>query len=176
MLLHNRYRHPSIAEGKQVLYAGEIYFNNGKLKWWSNGSGHYQPGRKTRRRPSCRWSVSTLTNKSSRVSTRARRTRQRLVTMGNVKHPDPLRLKRHTNPGMKCCPPQILQRAQPGQKFVPPARSCEERSAHSVKHPSRLPFIVRNQNRSSKNVHRIRRLFTNPDQDQMHQANRYRRG
>lgn len=44
MLLHNRYRHPSIAEGKQVLYAGEIYFNNGKLKWWSNGSGHYQPG------------------------------------------------------------------------------------------------------------------------------------
>ena len=51
MLLHNRYRHPSIAEGKQVLYAGEIYFNNGKLKWWSNGSGHYQPGRTMRRRP-----------------------------------------------------------------------------------------------------------------------------
>lgn len=44
MLLHNRYRHPSIAEGKQVLYAGEIFFNNGKLQWWSNGSGHYQPG------------------------------------------------------------------------------------------------------------------------------------
>lgn len=43
MLLHNRYRHPSIAEGKQVLYAGEIAFNNGKLSWWSNGSGHYQP-------------------------------------------------------------------------------------------------------------------------------------
>ncbi|HEX2269929.1 MAG TPA: hypothetical protein VHH35_10355 [Pyrinomonadaceae bacterium] len=43
MLLHNRYRHPSIAEGKQVLYAGEIFFNNGKLEWWSNGSGHYQP-------------------------------------------------------------------------------------------------------------------------------------
>jgi hypothetical protein len=43
MLLHARYRHPSIAEGKQVLYAGEIYFNNGKLGWWSNGSGHYQP-------------------------------------------------------------------------------------------------------------------------------------
>lgn len=43
MLLHSRYRHPSIAEGKQVLYAGEIYFNNGKLEWWSNGSGHYQP-------------------------------------------------------------------------------------------------------------------------------------
>jgi hypothetical protein len=43
MLLHNRYRHPSIAEGKQVLYAGEISFNNGKLQWWSNGSGHYQP-------------------------------------------------------------------------------------------------------------------------------------
>jgi hypothetical protein len=43
VLLHSRYRHPSIAEGKQVLYAGEIFFNNGKLQWWSNGSGHYQP-------------------------------------------------------------------------------------------------------------------------------------
>jgi len=43
MLLHSRYRHPSIAEGKQVLYAGEIFFNNGQLEWWSNGSGHYQP-------------------------------------------------------------------------------------------------------------------------------------
>jgi hypothetical protein len=43
MLLHNRYRHPTIAEGRQVLYAGEVYFNNGKLEWWSNGSGHYQP-------------------------------------------------------------------------------------------------------------------------------------
>lgn len=43
MLLHSRYRHPSIAAGKQVLYAGEIFFNNGKLQWWSNGSGHYQP-------------------------------------------------------------------------------------------------------------------------------------
>ena len=43
MLLHNRYRHPSIADGKQVLYAGEVFFNNGQLQWWSNGSGHYQP-------------------------------------------------------------------------------------------------------------------------------------
>jgi hypothetical protein len=43
MLLHSRYRHPTIAEGKQVLYAGEIFFNNGQLQWWSNGSGHYQP-------------------------------------------------------------------------------------------------------------------------------------
>src|SRR5687767_4948728 len=43
MLLHNRYRHPSIAEGKHVLYAGEVFFNNGRLEWWSNGSGHYQP-------------------------------------------------------------------------------------------------------------------------------------
>jgi hypothetical protein len=42
-LLHNRYRHPSLAEGQQVLYAGEVFFNNGKLQWWSNGSGHYQP-------------------------------------------------------------------------------------------------------------------------------------
>ncbi|HWS87354.1 MAG TPA: hypothetical protein VN282_10335, partial [Pyrinomonadaceae bacterium] len=43
MLLHNRYRHPSIAEGRHVLYAGEVFFNNGRLEWWSNGSGHYQP-------------------------------------------------------------------------------------------------------------------------------------
>ena len=42
-LLHNRYRHPSLAEGQQVLYAGEVFFNNGNLEWWSNGSGHYQP-------------------------------------------------------------------------------------------------------------------------------------
>lgn len=42
-LLHNRYRHPSLAEGQQVLYAGEVFFNNGRLEWWSNGSGHYQP-------------------------------------------------------------------------------------------------------------------------------------
>jgi hypothetical protein len=41
--LHSRYRHPSLAEGQQVLYAGEIAFNNGRLEWWSNGSGHYQP-------------------------------------------------------------------------------------------------------------------------------------
>jgi hypothetical protein len=43
ILLHNRYRHPSLAEGQQVLYAGEVFFNNGNLEWWSNGSGHYQP-------------------------------------------------------------------------------------------------------------------------------------
>ncbi|HKQ99448.1 MAG TPA: hypothetical protein VJT09_02175 [Pyrinomonadaceae bacterium] len=43
MLLHNRYRHPSLADGQQVLYAGEVFFNNGNLEWWSNGSGHYQP-------------------------------------------------------------------------------------------------------------------------------------
>lgn len=43
MRLHSRYRHPSLAEGQQVLYAGEAFFNNGKLQWWSNGSGHYQP-------------------------------------------------------------------------------------------------------------------------------------
>lgn len=42
-LLHNRYRHPSLADGQQVLYAGEVFFNNGRLEWWSNGSGHYQP-------------------------------------------------------------------------------------------------------------------------------------
>jgi hypothetical protein len=42
-LLHQRYRHPVLAEGKPVLYAGEAFFNNGKLQWWSNGSGNYRP-------------------------------------------------------------------------------------------------------------------------------------
>jgi|GEM_PF-1213690 len=42
-LLHQRYRHPAISEGKPVLYAGEAFFNNGRLEWWSNGSGNYRP-------------------------------------------------------------------------------------------------------------------------------------
>jgi hypothetical protein len=42
-LLHQRYRHPVLSEGKPVLYAGEAFFNNGKLQWWSNGSGNYRP-------------------------------------------------------------------------------------------------------------------------------------
>jgi hypothetical protein len=43
MLLHPRYRHPALSEGKPVLYAGEASFNNGRLEWWSNGSGNYRP-------------------------------------------------------------------------------------------------------------------------------------
>ena len=43
ILMHPRYRHPAIAGGKPVLYAGEAYFNNGTLEWWSNGSGNYRP-------------------------------------------------------------------------------------------------------------------------------------
>lgn len=42
-LMHQRFRHPVLAEGRPVLYAGEAYFNNGKLDWWSNGSGNYRP-------------------------------------------------------------------------------------------------------------------------------------
>lgn len=42
-LMHQRYRHPVLAEGKPVLYAGEANFNNGRLEWWSNGSGNYRP-------------------------------------------------------------------------------------------------------------------------------------
>lgn len=42
-LMHQRYRHPALAEGKPVLYAGEAYFDNGRLHWWSNGSGNYRP-------------------------------------------------------------------------------------------------------------------------------------
>lgn len=42
-LLHPYFRHPALAEGKPVLYAGEASFNNGRLDWWSNGSGNYRP-------------------------------------------------------------------------------------------------------------------------------------
>lgn len=42
-LMHQRFRHPALAEGKPVLYAGEANFNNGRLEWWSNGSGNYRP-------------------------------------------------------------------------------------------------------------------------------------
>lgn len=43
LMMHPQYRHPAIASGKPVLYAGEAYFNNGRLEWWSNGSGNYRP-------------------------------------------------------------------------------------------------------------------------------------
>jgi len=42
-LLHSTYRHPVLAEGKPVIYAGEASFDNGRLSWWSNGSGNYRP-------------------------------------------------------------------------------------------------------------------------------------
>lgn len=42
-LLHPRFRHPAIAQGRPVLYAGEAQFDNGRLQWWSNGSGNYRP-------------------------------------------------------------------------------------------------------------------------------------
>jgi hypothetical protein len=41
--MHPQFRHPVLAEGKPVLYAGEAYFTNGNLSWWSNGSGNYRP-------------------------------------------------------------------------------------------------------------------------------------
>lgn len=43
VVMHQRYRHPVLAQGRPVLYAGEASFNNGKLDWWSNGSGNYRP-------------------------------------------------------------------------------------------------------------------------------------
>lgn len=43
VMLHPTYRHPVLAAGKPVLYAGEMYFDNGRLAWWSNGSGNYRP-------------------------------------------------------------------------------------------------------------------------------------
>ncbi len=42
-LLHPYFRHPALAEGRPVRYAGEASFNNGQLEWWSNGSGNYRP-------------------------------------------------------------------------------------------------------------------------------------
>jgi hypothetical protein len=42
-LMHQRFKHPVLAEGHPVLYAGEAYFDNGRLRWWSNGSGNYRP-------------------------------------------------------------------------------------------------------------------------------------
>jgi len=43
ILMHQRYRHPVLAQGKPVLYAGEAYFRSGELQWWSNASGNYRP-------------------------------------------------------------------------------------------------------------------------------------
>jgi hypothetical protein len=41
--MHPRYRHPVIANGRPVLYAGEAEFQHGRLRWWSNASGNYRP-------------------------------------------------------------------------------------------------------------------------------------
>lgn len=41
--MHPRLRHPTLAGGDPVMYAGEAYFESGALRWWSNGSGHYRP-------------------------------------------------------------------------------------------------------------------------------------
>jgi hypothetical protein len=41
--MHPRLRHPVLAQGEAVMYAGEAYFESGALRWWSNGSGHYRP-------------------------------------------------------------------------------------------------------------------------------------
>lgn len=35
--------HAGLAGGKPVLYAGTVRFDSGKLDWWSNYSGTYQP-------------------------------------------------------------------------------------------------------------------------------------
>jgi hypothetical protein len=41
--MHQRYRHPVLAEGHAVRYAGEAQFRHGNLEWWSNASGNYRP-------------------------------------------------------------------------------------------------------------------------------------
>lgn len=38
--------HSSIAQGRPVLYAGEIHFMYGRIESWNNKSGHYQIGSK----------------------------------------------------------------------------------------------------------------------------------
>ena len=41
--MHPRYRHPVLAAGRAVRYAGEAQFRHGQLEWWSNASGNYRP-------------------------------------------------------------------------------------------------------------------------------------
>ncbi|HMF94402.1 MAG TPA: hypothetical protein VKE96_08920 [Vicinamibacterales bacterium] len=41
--MHPRYRHPVLADGRPVRYAGEAQFRHGHLEWWSNASGNYRP-------------------------------------------------------------------------------------------------------------------------------------
>lgn len=40
--------HTSITTRRDVLYAGELLFRNGRLEQWNNGSGHYKPDRELR--------------------------------------------------------------------------------------------------------------------------------
>lgn len=42
-MLSARAPHASLAAGQPVLYAGTAAFDGGKLQWWSNYSGTYQP-------------------------------------------------------------------------------------------------------------------------------------
>jgi len=35
--------HPALAEGQPVEYAGEVTFDDGRIRFWSNASGNYQP-------------------------------------------------------------------------------------------------------------------------------------
>jgi len=44
--MHPRYRHPVLADGQPVRYAGEAQFRHGQLEWWSNASGNYRPDAK----------------------------------------------------------------------------------------------------------------------------------
>lgn len=41
--MHPRFRHPVLADGRPVRYAGEAEFRHGRLEWWSNASGNYRP-------------------------------------------------------------------------------------------------------------------------------------
>lgn len=40
--------HTSLSQRKDVMYAGELVFDNGKLMSWGNSSGHYKPDQKLR--------------------------------------------------------------------------------------------------------------------------------
>jgi hypothetical protein len=44
MLMHQRFRHPVLAEGRPVCMRAR-HFNNGRLEWWSNGRGNYRTER-----------------------------------------------------------------------------------------------------------------------------------
>src|SRR5262249_12748861 len=36
-------KHHELSEGSSLLFAGEVQFNDGRVEWWNNQSGHFIP-------------------------------------------------------------------------------------------------------------------------------------